>query len=68
MPKMPHSGDHQCEMMFLAISDRIIIPDRTPRLDVCSDARGMPHFHAIIKGEESVTRHHCTFEVKIELF
>jgi hypothetical protein len=68
MPKMSHAGDHQCEMVFLAVRDGIVIPDGTTRLDVCRDTGGMPHFNAIVKGKESITSHHRAFEVKIELF
>lgn len=68
MPKMSHAGDHQCEMVFLAVRDRIVIPHGSTGLDVCRDSRGMSHFNAIVEGKERITRHHRTFEVKIELF
>ena len=65
---MSHAGDHECKMVFLAIRNRIVIPDGASGLDVRRDSRGMTHFNAIVEGEERITCHHRTFEVKIELF
>ena len=67
MFKMPQPGHDHRQVMFAAIIDRVIIPDRTTGLYKGGDTGFMSQSYTIIKGEESIACHQCAMQVETEL-
>ena len=67
MPKMSHPRNHHGQVVFPAIFNAVFVADGASRLDKGRDPCFVTEDDAIIKGEESITCHHCSIQIKIEL-
>ena len=54
MPKMPYTGENHSQAMLISCDNRLLITDRSTRLDDSFDASGCDFFDIVRKGEESV--------------
>ena len=62
--EMPQACNYHRQIIFLAITDGVHIPDGTTWLYESADACLMSDFYAIIKREESITCQYRIFQIK----
>ena len=67
MFKMPQPCHDHRQVIFAAIIDRVIIPDRTTGLNKGGDTGFMSQSYTIIEGEEGVAGHYGAMQVEAEL-
>ena len=68
MSEMPHAGHDQCQPIFLAVFNTVLIANGTTGLNKGSDAHFMSHLHAVVEGKKRIAGHHGAIQIKIELF
>ena len=67
MLKVPHGGNDHRQFMLDTVFNGILVPDGTPRLDECADARGVGDLDAVIERKERIGGQHGTLQVKGKL-
>ena len=67
MFKVAHTCDDHGQLIFHAIIDRVLVPDRSPWLDKGRHACRMGDLYGIIEREERVARQDRAVQIKIEL-
>ena len=60
MFKMPEAGYYHCQVIFLAVFNRVVITYRTTRLYKSCNTGFMPQLYTIIKREKSIAGHYST--------
>ena len=67
MFKMTKPRYHHGQAIAYTIADRILIADRPPRLNECSNTCSMCKLNTIIKWEKCITGQYSSVQVKIKL-
>ena len=68
MFKMSNTSEYHGHVIQVAVFNRIIVPDRSSRLNKCSNTGFMPKLYAIIDREKWIRCQNCTVKIKLELF